>query len=41
LKRCAALTWFPDGGELSIDNNWVENQIWPIALGRNNWLFAG
>ena len=22
-------------------NNWVENQIRPIAIGRNNWLFAG
>jgi transposase len=24
-----------------IDNNWVANQIRPIALGRKNWLFAG
>jgi hypothetical protein len=24
-----------------ISNNWVENQIHPIALGRSNWLFAG
>lgn len=22
-------------------NNWIENRIRPIALGRNNWLFAG
>ena len=22
-------------------NNWIENQIRPIALGRKNWLFAG
>lgn len=22
-------------------NNWIENQIRPIAIGRNNWLFAG
>lgn len=22
-------------------NNWVENRIRPIALGRQNWLFAG
>jgi hypothetical protein len=22
-------------------NNWVENHIWPIAIGRSNWLFAG
>jgi len=26
---------------LPADNNWVENQIRPIAIGRNNWLFAG
>jgi hypothetical protein len=24
-----------------IDNNWIENQIRPIAIGRKNWLFAG
>jgi transposase len=41
LKRWAALTRYIDDGELPIDNNWVENQIRPIALGRNNWLFAG
>jgi transposase len=41
LKRWKALTRFIDDGELPIDNNWVENQIRPIALGRNNWLFAG
>lgn len=23
------------------DNNWVENHIPPIAIGRGNWLFAG
>lgn len=32
---------FIDDGELPADNNWVENQIRPIALGRINWLFAG
>jgi transposase len=41
LNRWAALTRFIDDGELPIDNNWVENQIRPIALGRLNWLFAG
>ena len=30
-----------DDGDLPIDNNWVENQIRPWALGRKNWLFAG
>ena len=24
-----------------MDNNWIENQIRPISIGRNNWLFAG
>ena len=41
LKRWAALTRFLDDGHLPIDNNWIENQIRPIAIGRNNWLFAG
>ena len=41
LNRWAALTRYLDDGDLPADNNWVENQIRPIALGRNNWLFAG
>ena len=41
LKRWAALTRYLDDGQLPIDNNWIENQIRPIALGRANWLFAG
>jgi transposase len=41
LKRWQALVRFIDDGALPIDNNWVENQIRPIALGRSNWLFAG
>ncbi len=41
LKRWKALVHFIDDGELPFDNNWVENQIQPITLGRNNWLFAG
>jgi transposase len=41
LKRWGALTQFLDNGRLPIDNNWIENQIRPIAIGRNNWLFAG
>ena len=31
LKRWAALTRYLDDGDLPIDNNWVENQIRPIA----------
>ncbi len=41
LGRWQALTRYIDDGELPADNNWVENQIRPIAIGRNNWLFAG
>lgn len=41
LGRWSALTRYLDDGALPIDNNWVENQIRPIALGRKNWLFAG
>jgi transposase len=41
LNRWAALTRYLDDGDLPADNNWVENQIRPIAIGRNNWLFAG
>jgi len=41
LKRWAELTRFVDDGDVPISNNWVENHIRPIALGRQNWLFAG
>ena len=41
LKRWGALARYLDDGRLPIDNNWIENQIRPIALGRKNWLFAG
>jgi hypothetical protein len=41
LRRWKALTRFLEDGQLPVDNNWIENQIRPIAIGRNNWLFAG
>jgi len=41
LKRWPALTRYIDDGQIPIDNNWIENQIRPIAIGRSNWLFAG
>jgi transposase len=41
LNRWAALTRYIDDGTLPADNNWIENQIRPIAVGRSNWLFAG
>ncbi|ANN73093.1 IS66 family transposase [Bordetella bronchialis] len=41
LKRWEALTRYLHDGHAPIDNNWVENQIRPWAVGRANWLFAG
>ncbi len=41
LARWSALTRYLDDGALPADNNWVENQIRPIAIGRSNGLFAG
>ena len=35
------LSRYLDDGNLPIDNNWIENQMRPWALGRKNWLFAG
>ena len=41
LGRWAALTRYLGDAGLPVDNNRVENLIRPIAIGRNNWLFAG
>ena len=41
LRGLTALSRFVDNGQLPVDNNWVENQMRPVALGRKNWLFAG
>nr|WP_268237249.1 transposase [Undibacterium terreum] len=41
LNRWSALTHYLSDPLVPIDNNWVENQIRPIALGRKNWMFAG
>lgn len=41
LKRWLTLTRYVEDGAVPIDNNQVENQIRPWALGRSNWLFAG
>ena len=40
-SRGHALTRYLDDGRLEISNNAAENQIRPLALGRENWLFAG
>lgn len=41
LKRERELTAFLADGRLEIDNNKIENEIRPIALGRKNYMFAG
>lgn len=41
LGRWQALIRFLDDGNVPVDNNWLENRIRPIAIGRANWLFAG
>jgi hypothetical protein len=41
LKRWTALTRLLEDGQLPVDNNWIENQVRLVAIGRNNWLFAG
>ena len=41
LRRWTALTHYLDDGSVPSDNNWIDNQIRPIAVGRGNWLFAG
>lgn len=41
LKRWKQLTQYILHGEVEIDNNLLENDIRPIALGRKNYLFAG
>lgn len=41
LNQWKYLYEYVNHGDVPIDNNLVENQIRPFALGRKNWLFAG
>ncbi len=41
LERWERLCYYTNDGSLNPDNNPVERQIRPVALGRNNFLFAG
>lgn len=41
LSQWEALSLFVDDPKIQLDNNLIENQMRPIALGRKNWLFAG
>jgi transposase len=41
LKQWRAVERIFERGEYHLDNNAVERQIRPVAIGRKNWLFAG
>lgn len=41
LTRWDALLRYVDDGNIEIDNNPIEREIRPVALGRKNNLFAG
>lgn len=41
LRRWMALTGLVEDGQWPMDINWSENQIRPIAIGKNSLLFAG
>ena len=41
LRRWVALGHFLQDGQVSIDNNHIENQMRPWAMGRKAWLFCG
>jgi len=41
LTRWDALSRYVDDGNIEIDNNPIEREIRPVALGRKNYLFAG
>jgi transposase len=41
LNQWSRLAAFLDDGQIEIDNNWCENGIRPVALGRKNWLHIG
>jgi transposase len=41
VNQWKELNGYVNHGEAEIDNNWVENQIRPFAIGRKNWLFLG
>ena len=41
LKQWERLCVYAREGEVEIDNNWCENAMRPVALGRKNWLHLG
>src|SRR5262249_12923046 len=41
LNNWDALNTYLEDGDITIDNNFAENELRRIAVGRKNWLFAG
>lgn len=41
LGQWARVEVYASHGEVEIDNNWCENAMRPVALGRKNWLHIG
>lgn len=41
LAQWPRLELYLEKGQVEIDNNWCENAIRPVALGRKNWLHIG
>jgi transposase len=41
FERWDKLMLYAENGKLEMDNNLIENQIRPVAIGRKNYLFAG
>jgi transposase len=41
LGQWEKLNVYASDGEMEIDNNWCENAMRPIALGRKNWMHLG
>lgn len=41
LNQWEKLEVYASHGEVEIDNNWCENAMRPVALGRKNWLHLG
>jgi hypothetical protein len=41
LNQWESLILYATDGTIEIDNNWCENAMRPVALGRKNWLHLG
>ena len=41
LAQWDRLVVYAENGDVAIDNNWCENAMRPVALGRKNWMHLG